>query len=77
MLKTVPIVEPSLIIEANNAVSKRGGKGDATVTMVIHFNGRLDPETLIAIDFRMVALANTVKIPQQNPWIISIKGKKY
>ena len=45
--------------------------------MVIHFNGRLDPETLIAIDFRMVALANTVKIPQQNPWIISIKGKKY
>jgi len=77
MLKTVPIVDPSLIIEANNAVSKRGGKGDATVTMVIHFNGRLDPETLIAIDFRMVALANTVKIPQQNPWIISIKGKKY
>lgn len=73
----VDTVDPELLIEANQAVASRKGKGDATITLIAHFNGRLPPETLLAINYRLIALAHFVESGGRSPWILDPKGKRY
>jgi hypothetical protein len=70
-------VDPNLLIEANEAVSKKRGHGDSTVILVAHFHKRLQPETILALQYRMMALSNLVKDDTRSPWVISNEGKDY
>jgi hypothetical protein len=45
--------------QAADAVAARKGDGDATITMIAHFNDRLPPEQLLVINYRLMALAMT------------------
>jgi hypothetical protein len=75
MLRVVKPVDPKLLIEANGALAAR--KGDPAITLVQHFNGRLDPNELIAIDYRLMALANLIKAGQGSAWVTHSKGQRY
>ena len=77
MAHVVDTVDPELLIEANQAVASRKGKGDATFTLIAHFDGRLPPETLLAINYRLIALAHFFESGGRSPWIIDPKGKRY
>src|ERR1700759_5008655 len=77
MQQVVPPVEPSLLIEANNAVSEQKGEGDATITMIAHFNGRVEPDMLVAINYRLLALAKIVRGTKESPWVTGAAGRKY
>jgi hypothetical protein len=77
MLHVIKPVDPKLLIEANNAVAARRAKGDAVVTMVAHFDNRLDTKELIAINYRLMALAKLIQKGEGPAWVIEAKGKRY
>jgi hypothetical protein len=72
-----PSVNPKLLIEAADAVAARKGEGDATLTMIAHFNNRLPPEQLLAINYRLMALARLIQKGEGSAWVITAKGKQY
>lgn len=37
----------------------------------------MDSDTLLAIDYRLIALANVVKKDDPSPWVINPKNKEY
>jgi hypothetical protein len=70
-------VDPELLIEAADAVAARKGEGDATLTMIAHFNNRLPPEQLLAINYRLMALARLIQKGEGSAWVVKAKGKQY
>ena len=77
MLHVVKPVDPKLLIEANDAVSAQRGKGDATFTMIAHFDNRLEADDLLAISYRLQALASLIQKGEGPAWVIHSKGKEY
>ena len=77
MIREVKTVEPALLIEAFQAVMDDPDKSDHIVTLVMHFGNRFEPETLMNIDYRLVALANIVKDDKPSPWVKAPKDKPY
>jgi hypothetical protein len=77
VLRAVKPVDPKLLIEANEALTARQGKGDPALTLVAHFNNRLDPDELVAIDYRLMALANLIKAGEGSAWVSHSKGERY
>jgi hypothetical protein len=77
MSQIIEPVDPDLLIEANNIVSKQRGEADSMVILVGHFYKRLEPEKILAIQYRMVALSNLIKSGASSPWVISKDGQDY
>lgn len=78
MIRPVETVDPELLIEAYNVVTDNHGSGDDHVSILVcHFHDRLDAETLLAIDYRLIGLANIVKNDKPSPWIMAPKDKDY
>jgi hypothetical protein len=72
-----PPVDPKLLIEAADAVAARKSEGDATLTMIAHFDNRLSLEQLIAINYRLMALARLIQKGEGSAWVVKAKGKQY
>jgi transcriptional regulator with XRE-family HTH domain len=76
-LHRVDPVDWKLLKEANDAVYSQNVKGDATIALVAYFNGRLAPEKLRAINYRLIALARFLKRDDKSPWVLHVKGTDY
>jgi hypothetical protein len=77
MYRNVEAVDPALLIEAHQIVAERRGTNGSSLILVGHFHDRLEPDAILALQYRMVALANVVKHDTGSPWIVSVKGKDY
>jgi len=60
MLHVIKPVDPDLLIEANKVIAKEKGKGDPTVTIVMNFAGTHDSDELLALSYRLQALAKLI-----------------
>jgi hypothetical protein len=72
-----PPVDPKLLIEAADAVAARKGEGNATLTMIAHFDNRLSPDQLVAINYRLMALATLIQKGEGLAWVVKAKAKQY
>ena len=45
--------------------------------MIAHFNNRLPPEQLLAINYRLMALARLIQKGEGSAWVVKAKGKQY
>ncbi|WP_316219423.1 hypothetical protein [Bradyrhizobium sp. SZCCHNR2026] len=77
MTRSVEAVDPALLIEAHQIVTKKRGTHDSSIILEGHFLERLEPEAILALQYRMLALANLVKGDTKSPWVIFEKGKDY
>jgi hypothetical protein len=78
MLTVIKPVDSELLIEASTAVAARKGKGgDPAVSIIMHFDNRLDAEMLKCIAYRLVALSNLVEEGIGPGWVLNVKGKRY
>jgi hypothetical protein len=78
MRHVIEPVDPALIVEANNVVAKDRGKGgDPMVTLVMNFGDSHDAEELLALTYRLQALAKLIVAGHGPAWVINAKGKKY
>ena len=78
MIRAVKNVDPALLIEAYKVVSDNRDTGDDHVVILVsHSHKRLDSDTLLSIDYRLMALANVVKKDDPSPWVIASKNKEY
>jgi transcriptional regulator with XRE-family HTH domain len=76
-LHRVDPVDPALFTEANNTVFSQNIKGDKSEALVAHFNGRLTPQVLRAINLRLIALGQFLKRDDKSPWVLHVKGTDY
>jgi len=44
------------------------------MAMIAHFDGRVEADLLVAINYRLMALAKIVQGTQEPPWVIGLKG---
>ena len=47
MIRNVEAVEPALLIEAHQVVTKQRGRNDSSLILVGHFFKRLEPEAML------------------------------
>ncbi len=77
MLHTVQGVDPALLMEADDAISNGKRGADPTIKMIAHFNGRLDAEIIIALNYRLMALAKFIHEHKRSGWVVHRKGKRF
>jgi hypothetical protein len=73
-------VEPvpvDLLIRANDAVSRNAGQGLADVSIIAEFANELRPDTIIALSYRLRAMAMLAASPVGAAWTLNVRGKPY
>ena len=79
-MKMIPPVPVDLLICADRKVAadhEAGLPSDPTVSVVSALHGKCDPEEMIAIERRLIALANLVTDGDGKAWTINVDGKDY
>ena len=79
-MKMIPPVSVDLLICADRKVTANHEAGlppDSTVSVVSALHGKCNPEEMIAIARRLIALANLVTDGDGKAWTISVDGKDY
>lgn len=79
-MKMIPPVQLDLLLRADRKVAadhEAGLPPDTTVSVVSALHGKCDPEEMIAIERRLIALANFVADGDGKSWTISVDGKDY
>jgi hypothetical protein len=80
MARYIPIVAPELLIKANlKAVADREkyGSADTTVSIVSALADDHEPDELIAVSHRLMALARLLHDGEGGHWTITVEGKEY
>jgi hypothetical protein len=75
--ETIPAVPVDLLIRANEVVTKDHGKGDVTVSIVVALADTHGPEELLAVSYRLRALAKLVGSKVADQWTMTVAGKSY
>lgn len=70
-------VDPKLMVEANELLAKERGRGDPTVTIVMNFADKHSSDELLALTYRLQALAKLIVGGHGPAWVLDVKGKKY
>lgn len=80
MTRYIPTVAPELLIKANNKAAEdreKRGSGDPLVSVVLVLAGKHEPEEIIAVSYRLRALASLLQGGVGEPWTASVAGKEY
>jgi hypothetical protein len=80
LARYIPVVAPDLLIRANlKAVADREkyGSADATVSIVTALADKHQPDEVIAVSYRLMALARLLGEEQGGHWTITVEGKDY
>jgi hypothetical protein len=80
MARYIPIVAPEPLIKANlKAVADREkyGSADTTVSIITALGDGHEPDELIAVSHRLMALARLLHDGQGGQWTLTVEGKEY
>ena len=80
MARYIPIVAPELLIKANlKAVEDREkyGSADTTVSIITALGKKHQPDELIAVSYRLMALAHLLHEGEGGQWTLNVAGKEY
>jgi hypothetical protein len=79
-MKMIPPVSVDLLLLADRKVAEDHEVGlppDPTVSIVSALHGKCKPKEMIAIERRLVALANLIVRGDGKAWTVNVEGKEY
>jgi hypothetical protein len=80
MARNIPIVAPELLIRANLkavAENEKYGSADTTVSIIAALGDKHDADELIAVSYRLMALARLLDEEKAGEWTLTVEGKEY
>jgi hypothetical protein len=80
MPEEIPAVRPELLIKANEKAAadhEAHGSSNPLIVIITALDGEATSEEMLAVSYRLQALAAVLKEGEGGPWKLNVKGKEY